>query len=60
MGIAGQESLAHPTLSLEFNVLERDTDDEGKPPPPVFRSDQEALELWDAIIESIRLRPGAV
>jgi hypothetical protein len=55
-----EESLAHPTLSLEFNVLERDTDDEGKPPPPVFRSDQEALELWDAIIESIRLRPGAV
>ncbi|QYY27757.1 MULTISPECIES: T6SS immunity protein Tli4 family protein [Cupriavidus] len=25
-----------------------------------FASDEEALELWDAVIDSIRLRPGAV
>jgi hypothetical protein len=25
-----------------------------------FASDEEALELWDALVESIRLRPGAV
>ncbi|KAF1712526.1 hypothetical protein CSC70_03160 [Pseudoxanthomonas kalamensis DSM 18571] len=53
------DSLASPTLSLELNVLERGEGDDGNPPPPAFESDEEALELWDAILDSIRLRPGA-
>lgn len=53
------ESLAEPSFSVGLGVLERDTDDAGNPPPPAFKSDEQALELWDAIIESIRLRPGA-
>lgn len=52
-------SLAEPNLSLQMGVHERDPDDDGNPPPPAFDSDQEALELWDAVLESIRLRPGA-
>lgn len=53
-------SLSEPNLVLDLGVLERDTDDEGTPPPPAFQSDREALQLWDAILNSIRLRPGAV
>lgn len=52
-------SLSEPNLGLDLGVLERDTDDDGNPPPPAFESDEEALQLWDAIIDSIRLRPGA-
>ena len=54
------DSLAEPNLSLEMGVLERDPDDDGNPPPPAFESDEQALQLWDTILESIRLRPGAV
>ncbi|WP_454709910.1 T6SS immunity protein Tli4 family protein [Cupriavidus nantongensis] len=32
----------------------------GAPYQPAFQSDDDALQLWDAIIDSIRLRPGAV
>ncbi|WP_152623838.1 T6SS immunity protein Tli4 family protein [Pseudomonas sp. PI1] len=53
-------SLSEPNITAGLGVLERDADSHGNPPPPAFRSDQEALELWDAIIDSIRLRPGAV
>ncbi|WP_418338291.1 T6SS immunity protein Tli4 family protein, partial [Pseudomonas citronellolis] len=52
-------SLSEPNITAGLGVLERDADSHGNPPPPAFRSDQEALELWDAIIDSIRLRPGA-
>ncbi|MDF3844894.1 T6SS immunity protein Tli4 family protein [Pseudomonas citronellolis] len=53
-------SLSEPNITAGLGVLERDADSHGNPPPPAFRSDQKALELWDAIIDSIRLRPGAV
>lgn len=45
-----------PNINVELGVLEQ------TPPPqtPPFKNDAEALELWDAIIDSIRLRPGAV
>ncbi|NBF06994.1 hypothetical protein GV819_32535, partial [Pseudomonas sp. Fl5BN2] len=33
------------------------SDEHGNPPAPTFKSDKAALELWDAIIDSIRLRP---
>jgi hypothetical protein len=41
-------------------VLEQSVVTERTPYLPAFQSDEEALQLWDAIIESIRLRPGAV
>lgn len=53
-------SLAEPNLALEMGVMERDPDAEGNPPARAFSTDAEALQLWDAMLESIRLRPGAV
>ncbi|WP_454726766.1 MULTISPECIES: T6SS immunity protein Tli4 family protein [Cupriavidus] len=54
------DSLAEPNLTARLGVLERSPDSQGKPPPPAFKSDQDALALWDAIVGTIRLRPGAV
>ncbi|WP_454767033.1 T6SS immunity protein Tli4 family protein [Cupriavidus campinensis] len=50
------QSLAEPNLNLSLDVRESAylTNNES------FASDEEALELWDAIVDSIRLRPGAV
>ncbi|WP_454767034.1 T6SS immunity protein Tli4 family protein [Cupriavidus campinensis] len=50
------QSLAEPNLNLSLDVRESAylTNAES------FSSDEEALELWDAIVNSIRLRPGAV
>ncbi|WP_454734399.1 T6SS immunity protein Tli4 family protein [Cupriavidus pauculus] len=49
-------SLAEPNLNASLRVGESayTTNRES------FASDEEALELWDAVIDSIRLRPGAV
>ncbi|KAI3592622.1 hypothetical protein D9X30_2359 [Cupriavidus sp. U2] len=49
-------SLAEPQLNAELDVIESvyKTNNES------FASDEEALELWDRLIDSIRLRPGAV
>jgi len=49
-------SLSEPQLNAEIDVIESayETNKES------FTSDEEALELWDALVESIRLRPGAV
>jgi len=49
-------SLAEPQLNAELDVIESvyKTNNES------FSSDEEALELWDRLIGSIRLRPGAV
>jgi len=49
-------SLAEPQLNAEINVI----DSAYKTNQESFTSDDEALELWDALVESIRLRPGAV
>ncbi|WP_019448889.1 T6SS immunity protein Tli4 family protein [Cupriavidus sp. BIS7] len=49
-------SLAEPQLNAEINVI----DSAYKTNQESFTSDEEALELWDALVESIRLRPGAV
>ncbi|WP_207166276.1 T6SS immunity protein Tli4 family protein [Pseudomonas protegens] len=51
------ESINEPHLKVELSVEEADDDDDGKPPAPAFKSDKAALELWDTIIDSIRLRP---
>ncbi|WP_019448887.1 T6SS immunity protein Tli4 family protein [Cupriavidus sp. BIS7] len=49
-------SLAEPQLNAEIIVI----DSAYKTNQESFTSDDEALELWDALVESIRLRPGAV
>lgn len=48
-------SLAEPQLNVELEVGESayETNKES------FANDDEALALWDAIVDSIRLRPGA-
>jgi len=51
-------SVAEPNISVQLGVLDNSDEDEGPPPPPAFKSDEEALQLWDAIINSIRPRPG--
>ncbi|NBF06987.1 hypothetical protein GV819_32495, partial [Pseudomonas sp. Fl5BN2] len=51
------ESISEPHLKAELSVEERSSDEHGNPPAPTFKSDKAALELWDAIIDSIRLRP---
>ncbi|PPA72935.1 hypothetical protein C4E15_27455 [Achromobacter spanius] len=53
------DSITEPNLAAQLGVLERNRDNQGNPPPPAFASDAEAVALWDAIVESIRLRPGA-
>jgi hypothetical protein len=49
-------SLAEPNLNVTLEVRESayTTNMES------FASDEEALELWDAVVDSIRMRPGAV
>ena len=49
-------SLGDPNINVSMNVL----DSAYKTNQESFASDEEALELWDALVESIRLRPGAV
>ncbi|WP_258379200.1 T6SS immunity protein Tli4 family protein [Pseudomonas protegens] len=51
------ESVYEPHLKAELSVEEADVDDDGTLPDPAFKSDKAALALWDAIIDSIRLRP---
>ncbi|WP_439686633.1 Tle cognate immunity protein 4 C-terminal domain-containing protein [Cupriavidus oxalaticus] len=50
------DSLAEPNLNVSLQVGESayPTNKES------FASDEEALELWDAVVGSLRLRPGAV
>lgn len=49
-------SLAEPNLNVSLQVVESayTTNRES------FATDEEALEIWDAVVDSIRLRPGAV
>ncbi len=50
------DSLAEPQLNIELEVGESAYTTNAHS----FANDEEALELWDAIVDSIRLRPGAV
>jgi len=50
------ESLAEPQLNIALEVSESAY----KTNAESFKDDEEALALWDALVESIRLRPGAV
>ncbi|HEX6735427.1 MAG TPA: T6SS immunity protein Tli4 family protein [Azonexus sp.] len=49
-------ALAEPNLIVELTDGIHDPDAAG---PTSFKDDDEALALWDEIIDSIRLRPGA-
>ncbi|MDT6960113.1 T6SS immunity protein Tli4 family protein [Cupriavidus sp. SZY C1] len=51
-----EESLAEPNLNASLRVGESAYASNRES----FATDEEALELWDAVIDSIRLRPGAV
>lgn len=50
-------SITEPNISAALGVLQRSPDSNGRLPAPPFKSDKEALALWDAIIGSVRLRP---
>ncbi|WP_273829181.1 MULTISPECIES: T6SS immunity protein Tli4 family protein [Pseudomonas] len=50
-------SITEPNISAALGVLERSPDSSSKLPAPPFKSDKEALALWDTIIGSVRLRP---
>lgn len=50
-------------MNVHLNYIEGSIHGAGLNPhtvPDVFFSDEEGLGLWDALIDSIRLRPGAV
>ena len=50
------KSLTEPNLNIELSVGESQYEDNSAS----FASDEEALALWDRLVSSIRLRPGAV
>ncbi|MCE7031165.1 hypothetical protein LY625_00735 [Lysobacter sp. GX 14042] len=52
-------SVTEPYLLAEMQVFGQPVVDDDNPYEPPFEDDEEALELWDAIIDSIRLLPGA-
>lgn len=52
-------SLEHPFLSMRLTTTD-ESDPSGEVMEAPFADDREALELWDAILDSLRLRPGAV
>ncbi|MGA3703920.1 T6SS immunity protein Tli4 family protein [Ralstonia nicotianae] len=54
------KSLSQQNIAAALKVLEQPVVTEHTPYRPAFKSDEEALQLWDAIVDSIRLRPGAV
>lgn len=49
------KSLAQPFVSLEMVVDPTNADG-----APAFRTDEEALRFWDEVLDSLRLRPGAL
>ena len=49
----GRNQLGAPAMSLNMEL-------ESDPARLAIMSDEEALGLWDAVLDSIRLRPGAV
>lgn len=52
-------SIEHPFLSLRLTTTD-ESDANGEILDAPFSDDAEALEFWDAILASLRLRPGAV
>ncbi|WP_172682486.1 T6SS immunity protein Tli4 family protein [Cupriavidus sp. HPC(L)] len=52
-------SLSQQNIAVHLQVLEQSVVTPRTPYQPAFQSDKQAIQLWDAIIDSIRLRPGA-
>ncbi|MGY0652785.1 T6SS immunity protein Tli4 family protein [Luteimonas sp. A537] len=52
-------SLEFPFMSLELSTTDQ-TDEDGEIIVAPFKTDEEALRVWDAILDTLRLRPGAV
>ncbi|MGY0652783.1 T6SS immunity protein Tli4 family protein [Luteimonas sp. A537] len=52
-------SLEFPFMSLELSTTDQ-TDEDGEIIDAPFKTDEEALRVWDAILDTLRLRPGAV
>ena len=52
-------SLEYPFLSLQLSTT-GEIDEEGEVIDAPFESNEEAMALWDTILGSLRLRPGAV
>lgn len=53
------DSIEFPFMSLQLSTS-AESDDNGEVIDAPFANDEEALAFWDAILGSIRLRPGAV
>lgn len=54
-----EDSIEHPFLSLRMTTTD-ETDKNGEIMDAPFESDVEALALWDSILDTLRLRPGAI
>ena len=52
-------SIEHPFLSLRMTSTD-ETDGNGEIMDAPFESDAQALALWDSILNTLRLRPGAI
>ena len=52
------QSLTQPHVSMELTTLI--PDDAGKFHDSYFKTDEEALAFWDAVLASFKIRPGAV
>nr|WP_302480493.1 T6SS immunity protein Tli4 family protein [Cupriavidus gilardii] len=52
-------SLSEQNIAVNLQALEQSVVTLRTPYQPAFQSDEQAIQLWDAIINSIRLRPGA-
>ncbi len=52
-------SIEHPFLSLRMSTTD-ETDENGEIMDAPFNDDAEALALWDSILGTLRLRPGAI
>ena len=53
------DSLEYPFLSLQLSTT-GESDEKGEVIDAPFASDEEAMALWDSILGTLRLRPGAV
>ncbi len=54
-----EDSIEFPFQSLRLTTTD-EVDDEGEIIDAPFESDADALALWDSILGSLRLRPGAI
>lgn len=54
------ESVAEPNITVELMVLKQNRVGEDNPYRPAFTDDEQALELWDGVVRSVRMRPGSI